>query len=50
MESFHGLYNDLSKKKKQFTVAGNHECTETDSINSEKSSLKSHPDRVSLVL
>ena len=44
MESFHGLYNDLSKKKKQFTVAGNHECTETDSINSEKSSLKSHPD------
>ena len=38
------------RKKKQFTVAGNHECTETDSINSEKSSLKSHPDRVSLVL
>ena len=31
------------KKKKQFTVAGNREYSETDRINSVQSSLKSHP-------
>ena len=36
---FNSLFNNFKKKK---TVAGNHEYRETDGINSEQSSLKSH--------
>ena len=36
-------YIIIWQRKKQFTVAGNREYQETDSINSIQSSLKSHP-------
>ena len=36
-------YSMIWQRKKQFTVAGNRECKQTNSINFGQSSLKSHP-------
>ena len=37
------LLNDLAKKKRVYMVVKNQKYKEIDSINSEQSSLKSHP-------
>ena len=43
MLSKNDLFNDLGKKETSLTVAGHHQYEETDNINFEQSSLKSHP-------